>query len=58
MVKLLKNIDLYTGYKHMPDAYIRFSDKILDVGYMADFVPDAEDTVIGGQWPFSGAWLY
>ncbi|MCT8387971.1 N-acetylglucosamine-6-phosphate deacetylase [Leuconostoc lactis] len=46
MVKLLKNIDLYTGYKHMPDAYIRFSDTILDVGYMADFVPDAEDTVI------------
>jgi len=46
MAKLIKNIDLYTGYKHMPDAYMRFTDTIEEVGYMADFTARADDEVI------------
>ncbi|HCU42839.1 N-acetylglucosamine-6-phosphate deacetylase [Leuconostoc falkenbergense] len=46
MAKLIKNIDLYTGYKHMPDAYMRFTDTIEEVGYMVDFTARADDEVI------------
>ena len=46
MAKLLKNIDLYTGSKHITDAFIRFTDVIDDVGYMIDFTPQADDELI------------
>ncbi|WP_251920627.1 N-acetylglucosamine-6-phosphate deacetylase [Leuconostoc citreum] len=46
MAKLLKNIDLYTGYQHIADAYVRFTDVIQDVGYMVDFSEQADDELI------------
>ncbi|MBZ6003274.1 N-acetylglucosamine-6-phosphate deacetylase [Leuconostoc gelidum subsp. aenigmaticum] len=46
MAKLLKNIDLYTGSKHIKDAFIRFTDVIDDVGYMIDFTPRDDDELI------------
>lgn len=46
MAKLLKNIDLYMGYQHIADAYVRFTDVIQDVGYMVDFSEQADDELI------------
>lgn len=46
MAKLLKNIDLYTGYQHIADAYVRFTDVIQDVDYMVDFSEQADDELI------------
>lgn len=46
MAKLLKNINLYTGYKHMPDAFMRFTDRIQEVGYMVDFVAQNDDEIV------------
>ena len=46
MAKLLKNIDLYTGYQHMANAYVRFTDVIQDVGYMDAFSEQPDDEVI------------
>lgn len=46
MAKLLKNIHLYTGYQHIADAYVRFTDVIQDVGYMVDFSEQADDELI------------
>ncbi|MGX7051200.1 N-acetylglucosamine-6-phosphate deacetylase [Leuconostoc palmae] len=46
MAKLLKNIDLYTGYQHMANAYVRFTDVIQDVGYMDTFSEQPDDEVI------------
>lgn len=46
MAKLLKNIDLYTGYQHIADAYVRFTDVIQDVGSMVDFSEQADDELI------------
>lgn len=46
MAKLLQHIDLYTGKKHITDAYIRFTDVIHDVGYMVDFTSRDDDELI------------
>lgn len=57
MAKLLKNIDLYTGYQHIADAYVRFTDVIQDVGYMVDFSEQADDELIAeatGRLVFPG----
>jgi len=46
MAKLLQHIDLYTGSKHLTDAYLRFTDVIHDVGYMTDFTPQNDDELV------------
>ena len=43
MAKLIKSIDLYTGYQHMEDAFMRFTDTVEEVGYMIDFKEKADD---------------
>lgn len=46
MAKLIKSIDLYTGYQHMEDAFMRFTDTVEEVGYMIDFKEKADDELI------------
>lgn len=46
MAKLLQHIDLYTGSKHMADAYMRFTNIINEVGYMVDFQPRDDDELV------------
>ncbi|MDC7954172.1 N-acetylglucosamine-6-phosphate deacetylase [Liquorilactobacillus mali] len=46
MTKVLKHADIFTGTEEIKDGYIRFSEKIEDVGPMAQFVARGEDTEV------------
>ncbi|TYC47489.1 N-acetylglucosamine-6-phosphate deacetylase [Leuconostoc litchii] len=46
MAKLIKNINLYTGYQHLESAFMRFTDTIEEVGYMNNFQAKSEDELI------------
>ena len=45
-MKLIKNKDIYTGNEVIYQGYIRFDQKIAEVGNMEDFVEKADDEEI------------
>ncbi|MED4977315.1 N-acetylglucosamine-6-phosphate deacetylase [Heyndrickxia faecalis] len=47
--KVLIHSNLYTGNEHIADGFIRFTDKIIETGKMADYRPEAGEEVIDGK---------
>lgn len=46
VAKVIKHAKIATGTEIIDDGYVRFTDKILDVGTMAEFVNQPEDQVV------------
>jgi N-acetylglucosamine-6-phosphate deacetylase len=47
--KVLVHGNIYTGKAHLPDGFIRFTDKINETGRMEDYQPRPDEEVIEGK---------
>lgn len=47
--KVMINADIYTGYEHLEKGFIRFSEKIEEVGPMGEYEPRREEEVVNAE---------
>lgn len=46
MQTVIKNAHIYTGAEEYPKGYLRFNQRVIDVGPMTDFIPSENDQTV------------